>query len=184
MASRTKILVVSGLPCSGKSTLAKRISENLSWPLLAKDDFKEALFDTLGARDREWSRLLSGAAYELLFRQARALAAIGCGCILEGNFRHGEYEQRFTALTAQPADLIQAYCHAPPETLAERFRARVSFRHRGHVDVESLEEIEREFFSTVQRPLDLRGVIVDCDSSKSSEWLEPSVQRVLRELTN
>ena len=42
------LVVVSGLPVSGKSTVAAILNDALSLPLLDKDSILEALFDTLG----------------------------------------------------------------------------------------------------------------------------------------
>ncbi len=39
----------------------------LDLPLVSKDTIKEILFDTLGWRDREWSKKLGHASFELLF---------------------------------------------------------------------------------------------------------------------
>jgi uridine kinase len=47
------IIMVLGLPGSGKTTLAKKISQKFSLPLLAKDDLKVMLFDVYGWKDRE-----------------------------------------------------------------------------------------------------------------------------------
>src|SRR5882757_1320731 len=56
MSTQITVVLVSGLPGSGKSMLAECLRQRLSWPLLAKDNLKEILFDTLGVRDRDWSR--------------------------------------------------------------------------------------------------------------------------------
>ena len=43
------LVVVSGLPASGKTTVGRVLSEGLSLPLIDKDAILEALFDSLGA---------------------------------------------------------------------------------------------------------------------------------------
>ena len=43
---------VAGMPASGKSTIAVRISESLGIPMLSKDSIKEVLFDDLGFHSR------------------------------------------------------------------------------------------------------------------------------------
>ena len=42
------IIVLAGMPASGKSTVAAKLSTAFSLPTLAKDELKESLFDTLG----------------------------------------------------------------------------------------------------------------------------------------
>ena len=43
-----RIVLVSGAPGSGKTTLAHPLAEQLGLPLFAKDTIKEALHDNLG----------------------------------------------------------------------------------------------------------------------------------------
>ena len=40
---RNKIIVLSGLPCSGKSTIAEALAKKLSWPLFSVDPIEEAI---------------------------------------------------------------------------------------------------------------------------------------------
>ena len=89
-----RILVITGLPASGKTTLARQLARRYRVALLAKDCFKEPLFDALGAGDAAHSRRLSDISYEILFNVARELANAGTDFILEGNFRRGEHEVR------------------------------------------------------------------------------------------
>ncbi|HEX8858768.1 MAG TPA: AAA family ATPase [Actinomycetes bacterium] len=46
------LVLVTGPPASGKTTLARPLAFSLGLPLLGKDTIKEALFDTLGNGDR------------------------------------------------------------------------------------------------------------------------------------
>jgi predicted kinase len=56
------LILVTGPPASGKTTLAQPLARQLGVPLLGKDTVKEALFDTLGTGDRAWSRRLGAPA--------------------------------------------------------------------------------------------------------------------------
>jgi predicted kinase len=132
--SRTPLLVVvTGPPASGKTTLARELAVELRLPLLAKDDVKEQLFDSLGTGDRAWSRALGSAAFEVLFRVSSELLRSGTAHLLEGNFGP-ESEASLRGLP--PHRPLQILCTAPRDVLLQRFGERASggARHIGHLD--------------------------------------------------
>lgn len=43
-----KLIIINGLPGTGKTTIAKPLASKLGFPLIAKDGIKEFLFDTVG----------------------------------------------------------------------------------------------------------------------------------------
>ena len=63
-----RVVLVSGAPGSGKTTLAVPLAAELGFALLSKDRIKETLHDALGApvSDLAWSSRLGAAAMELL----------------------------------------------------------------------------------------------------------------------
>jgi predicted kinase len=106
-----RVVLVSGAPGAGKSTLAGPLAAGLGFALLGKDRIKETLHDALGAPapDLAWSRRLGAAAMELLW----TLAADAPAVVLEANFRpHSAYERnRILALSARP---VEVNCVCPP----------------------------------------------------------------------
>ena len=48
VTNRPMLLVVTGLPCTGKTTLGKYLASQLKLPFIHKDGIKETLFDLLG----------------------------------------------------------------------------------------------------------------------------------------
>ena len=54
------------MPGTGKTTLAKKISEELNLPLISKDNLKVMLFDALGWKDREWSEKIGNVCYKIM----------------------------------------------------------------------------------------------------------------------
>ena len=136
--SQPWLILVTGPPCSGKSTLAARLSRDTGWPVLAKDGYKEILFDVLGTGDAAWSRRLSVVAFETQLGVAEAVLGAGLGLILDGNFTAARHSQRISAMAAGPARALQVACHARAGVLAERhrLRARAATRHAGHLDAQ------------------------------------------------
>ena len=59
-------ILVTGIPASGKSTMAKYLSKELGIPMFSKDEIKERLFDTLGFQSREEKVRLGVAAMEIM----------------------------------------------------------------------------------------------------------------------
>ncbi len=71
------LFLVTGLPATGKTTLARTLARALGVPLLSKDLIKEPLLDTLGAPDRAASRRLSDASFRVQFALADEYLAHG-----------------------------------------------------------------------------------------------------------
>ena len=79
-------ILVAGMPASGKSTIAVRISESLGIPMLSKDSIKEVLFDDLGFHSRAEKVQLGTAAMHILYYAAAQMMKAGKPFILENNF--------------------------------------------------------------------------------------------------
>lgn len=82
----TDVVLITGHPATGKTTLAEYLAQELYLPLIAKDHIKETLFNTLGWSTAEWSRQISVATWNLLYQQVETLLAARVGHIVEANF--------------------------------------------------------------------------------------------------
>src|SRR3712207_6644201 len=131
------LIVVNGLPATGKTTLSERLSGALALPLFSKDMFKEILFDTLGWSDRAWSRRLGVASIALLVRVAEAELRAGRGCVVECNFDPQLGTVQLSELRARhPFRPVQVLCVTDPAVRRERQRQRAhgAERHPGHLE--------------------------------------------------
>lgn len=151
------ILLVSGSPASGKSTLARGLAQIFSYPLISKDTIKESLFDSLGAHlsnldAPELSRLLSRAAMDLLWSLAPGCPQL----ILEANFRPASAHER-ARLTALEGRKLEIYCHCTPEEAERRFRERAT--RTDHHPAHSMKTLSAELLKEFDRPMGLCPVI-------------------------
>lgn len=155
-----RFIVVSGLPASGKSTLALRLGAALGLPVLDKDAILEALFERSPVEGSEHRRALSREADGLLVQQAGSLPQ----AILVSWWRHpASTESTGTAVTwlhAAGIEVIEVHIDCPPDLAAARFVRRR--RHPGHLDGRWDERTLREAFARHARlgPLGL-GVCIE-----------------------
>ena len=128
-----RVLVVTGLPGAGKSTLAAELARRYRLPLLGKDFIKEPLLDVLGAADPSASRKLSDASFATMFRLAAEWVRGGHGFILEGNFRPGEHEAPLRVAFGS-VQAVQVLCRVSEAERVTRLAARQAdpSRHAGH----------------------------------------------------
>lgn len=127
-----RYVIVSGLPASGKSTLAAALSQALGLPLLDKDHFLEALFESQGIGDAQWRRQLSHEADAAFRRQAEQAT----GAVLTSWWKHprslSDSGTPTDWLFALPGTKVEVHCQCSPQIAAERFLARQ--RSPGHLD--------------------------------------------------
>jgi glucokinase len=125
------VVLVNGIPGAGKTTLSRPLAAELGFPLLAKDTIKESLFDTLGVRDRAWSRQLGTASMGVV----RALVEQMPGPVVVDNNVSPEHRPFFVddCTRAGVELVVEVWCEVPVELAFERYTARVD-RHPGHCD--------------------------------------------------
>lgn len=127
-------LLINGLPASGKSRLGQVLAQRLGLPVLTLDAVKEALFDTLGDGDgdRAHGRMLGRASLAAIWNLLAAFPD-GSTVILEAYFgTHGIETVTKGLARAGIGRTAEIWCHARPETLAQRYVDRVPHRHRSH----------------------------------------------------
>lgn len=162
------LIIVSGLPGSGKSTLTQRLAAHFALPLIQKDMIKETLCDVLGCTTLSQSQLYGRASMVLLYQFAEAILKRGQPCIIESVFHPALSTQDLLKLQQQcPFLPLQIHCQAEIAVLIERVKHRWESgeRHRGHM--EHLREFDPNLSLPKEylQPLPLNGHVIELDTT-------------------
>lgn len=176
------LVIVSGLPATGKTTLARALGDALVWPVFHKDHFKELLFESRidpdAGIDRAGSRDFGKQSMHLLYAIARELIHRGVDCIIEAYF-HPELAAPELAPLTSSARVIQVHCAAADAVMVSRYRARYEAgeRHEIHFDASMVGELEQRINSAHRDPipLDARVGLIEV---RSDDGFTPSVAEI------
>ena len=132
------LIVINGIPGSGKTTVARRLSKDLPLPHICKDDIKERLYDVMGVGDLQWSQDLGAATAEMLLALIDKLLERRRSFIVESAFFKEFTADRLATIIKKrhPVTVLEIYCATDPEVRKQRYIARneSGARHPGHVD--------------------------------------------------
>ena len=157
------VVLVVGRPAAGKTVVARAIAERFGLPVVAKDDVKELLFDALGTGDREWSKRLGRATFDVLDLLIERLLAARASFVVDAAFDAAVAGDRFRSWQeAYGFRTVQVHCTAPRQVLLDRFAARAGAdRHPGHVDAANLDEYAASLDVPRQEVFDLPGPVLE-----------------------
>lgn len=126
------LLIVPGLPASGKTTLASFLARELRLPLVTKDEYKQVACDHLPDLPNSAAGPLS---FSLMWHVADVTLTAGVDTILETHFYRLQSEHEIMKLAERhEARLVQIFCHAPLPELKARHAARVASGLRPRTD--------------------------------------------------
>lgn len=175
------LIIIAGMPATGKSTIAKKIAGKLGLPILEKDDIKEELFDTVGYKDLTEKRMLDRAATAVLLRCTESVLKSGQSLIIVNNFESNMREKVQQMIDSCACSSVMVFLDGDPEVLYARYveRDRKRSRHMGHTFIDRYpplpeddiyRSMTREYFrdrfeNSGMAEFKLDGVRIDVDAT-------------------
>lgn len=130
-----ELVILAGMPASGKTTFSKKLSESLGFPILEKDEIKEELFDIIGFENYTEKRLLDTAATAVLLRVADSLLECDQSLIVVNNFRKDAETSVERLVEKHHCHPVFVFFGGDGDVFYKRYveRDNLHLRHLGHV---------------------------------------------------
>ncbi len=170
-----KLILVNGIPASGKSHVARALADYFNAPVLSIDEIKEPfMVQFADIIDRPLNRKLGHAAYEAMFKIAEAAPPQSL-FIMDAwfGFRDKSILAEYLAMSGcvQP---LEIWNEISPERVAQRYQSRCSCRVKGHPGEEYIPELMR--LAELARPMKFGEVYTvfqdrDINYTEVIDWL-------------
>ncbi|HET8643825.1 MAG TPA: AAA family ATPase, partial [Pseudonocardiaceae bacterium] len=131
-AGAVRLVLVGGLPGTGKSTLAGRLADRLGAVLLSSDRVRKELAGLPPERHAAaayragiYAPQHSARCYHELVHRAGELLALGESVVLDASWSRAADRDAAAKIAARThSDLVELHCVAPPDVAAKRILAR------------------------------------------------------------
>ena len=163
-----------------------KISKKMNLPIISKDSIKESLFDSLGVKDREWSKRLGVASYKIMYKLLESFLEAEQPVILENNFNPNFDSKKFFDLrTKYNFDILQIICKTDGEILFERFKrhSESGERHPGHIDDQNYDEFQKTLLKEECQPLNIESEIFEVDTTDFERIDYDSIYKLFYEIS-
>jgi predicted kinase len=167
------LVLVSGAPGSGKTTLARQIAQALKLPHLNRDEIWEGLRFTVrrGAPESIGRRGVT-AEYGVL----EHLLAVGVSMVADGTMYRGEFEANIRRLR-DLAEVVNIHCRAA--SASQRYRDRELAKQLPQQVFDAKMNRLSEMGDKVTEPLDLGCPMIEVNTESD---LNPSLDEILSAL--
>ena len=103
------LVVITGMPASGKTTLAHLIAEKTHCPLLSRDELKEGYINTTGVRHAQLNDDSAKHIYEAFFDTIGLLISRKISLVIEAAFQDKLWKPKLSILQSG-ADIKIVIC--------------------------------------------------------------------------
>lgn len=133
MIHKPKLIIVTGRPGSGKTTLSKELGRLLYLPVVSRDEIKEGYVNTFGIKHDKLPEDTNKIATEIFFKNLSFLLENKVSVIAEAAFQHSVWESQIQKLQKH-AKVTIVICEVNDDVAAKRHLER------------GISDSKREFF--------------------------------------
>ncbi|MCX5195739.1 ATP-binding protein [Streptomyces sp. NBC_00249] len=171
MQNRPTLVVVSGPPATGKSTLARVLGTQLGCPTIIRDEIKQGVVMNSPDHRPDRDDPLNIPAWETFFNTITVLLKGGVTVVAEAAFQDRLWRPGLEPLL-DLADIRVVRCAAPTSTIVDRIteRARTDSHRVAHGDTALLADTEAGAYDPAQFvpiSLDVPTLVVDTSDGYS-----------------
>ncbi len=139
------LIVVTGRPASGKTTLAHTLARKIRCPVISRDEIKEGLINTVKTVEKIEDRA-KWHVYNAFFEVVKLLLTNSITFIAEAAFQHKLWIPKLELLEGT-AEIRIIYCRIDPELARLRFIQR------------ELSDPQRAFFHSEKKVQAAKGIL-------------------------
>ena len=166
--SRVQLVIIGGLPGTGKSTISRLLTDRVDAVVLRSDEVRREIWQTesrsedpTAYREDGYSPGMTSATYRTMLDRAEVMLRHGTSVILDASWISKEYRSQALALAeATASEFIELQCVLDESVAARRINAR---RRRGDDVSEATVDIARMMSSE----MDVWPSAFNIDTSKS-----------------
>lgn len=125
-----KLILFTGAPASGKSSLAEELSRRTGIQAISKDGCKIRLFEQYGFTSHAEKKQLSLAGENEMYDLLEQAVSENRDIIVDNNFKDFDRVREVLAKFPKKAEVICVYCRADYDVLAKRYNERIAGGNR------------------------------------------------------
>jgi adenylate kinase family enzyme len=119
------LIIITGRPASGKTTLAHIVSKEIKCPVISRDELKEGYINTTGLSHHQSNTSVDLYIYDTFFRTIDLLISKRISIIIEAAFQHKLWQPKLLEFIDK-ADVRIIICKTNTELTKTRFNERLS----------------------------------------------------------
>lgn len=182
--AKPSLIIVTGPPAAGKTSIVEGLAASLRLPFFTKDDIKERFADALGAGAYDHAGDLGKGSQLQLIAIASELIRSGHGVVIESFFHRGITEPHLRPLL-DSANTVLVHITAEEDVLVEHYAERMDdpSRHEIHNIDGTPDELRALLAKGMGQPLDLDCPLVVLDTTNRNYDEEEVARLVERALS-